>query len=153
MAKNKPAPADEVEEKSAEDYTTYLGKPATELQERFGEWIRDKTGYDPAQAKSKAAAFEEGVKFAVFLRIPFQKSPENQDHRAAKLSAPKPEKAPKAEPAEQAEATPAPKAKGKKGKIVAAAAEPVETSVVEEAVAAPTKRGPRKSTVGKVAPF
>lgn len=156
MAKStKPAPVETAEEeKGAEDYTTYLTKPATELQERFGEWIRDKTGYDPAQAKSKAAAFEEGVKFAVFLRIPFQKSAENQEHRAKRAAEPKPakaEKAPKPEPIEvESTSVPAPKKAGKKGKVVAAA-EPADTTVTEAAPA--TRKGPRKSTLSKVAPF
>lgn len=152
MAK-KTAPAETVEEtKEAEDFTSYASKPATPLQERFAEWVTDKTGYDPSSAKSKQAAFEEGIRLGVALRIPFQKSAENQAERAKRAAEPKPEKAAKApKAAPVVEETEAPKAKGKKGKAVAAA----EPAPATETAAAPAKpaRGPRKTAATKVAPF
>jgi hypothetical protein len=60
------------------DYTEYATKPATPLQERFAPWLLEKTGYNPATAKTKADAFADGVRLSVFLRIPFQASPENR---------------------------------------------------------------------------
>ena len=61
------------------DYTEYADKPATDLQERFVPWLLDKTGYNPATAKTKADAFAAGVRLSVYLRIPFQASPENKE--------------------------------------------------------------------------
>lgn len=61
------------------DYTEYADKPATDLQERFVPWLLDKTGYNPATAKTKADAFAAGVRLSVYLRIPFQASPENRE--------------------------------------------------------------------------
>lgn len=153
MAKNKVAkvePVVEVEESDEVDYTTYADKPATDLQERFAEWITDKTEYDPSAAKTKQAAFEDGVRLSVFLRIPFQKSPENQEARAEKAAEPKAAK--KAKEA-QAEETPVAAKKGKKGKLaVVPDVEPDEPEVTET-VAAPAKRGPRKASGSKAAPF
>lgn len=60
------------------DYSEYRDKPPTPLQERFDDWIIEKTGYNPATAKTKQQAFEDGVRLSVYLRIPFQASPENR---------------------------------------------------------------------------
>jgi hypothetical protein len=61
------------------DYSIYLDKEPTDLQERFVPWLIEKVGYDPNGAKTKAAAFAAGVRLAVSLRIPFQASPENRE--------------------------------------------------------------------------
>lgn len=61
------------------DYTEYRDKEATPLQQRFGPWLIEKTGYNPAVAKTKQDAFDAGVRLAVSLRIPFQASPENRE--------------------------------------------------------------------------
>lgn len=84
MAKaTKAAPA-VVEEPAEEgpEYAAYATKAPTALQARFVPWIMDKTGYDASTAKSKQEAFEAGVRMAVALRIPFQRSDENQAARA-----------------------------------------------------------------------
>ena len=66
------------------DYTTALGKAPTSLQGRFADFIMsEEVGYDPASAKSKEAAFREGVRLAVALRIPFQASTTNREATAA----------------------------------------------------------------------
>lgn len=66
------------------DYTEYRDKPPTDLQTRFSPWILEKTGYNPATAKTKQQAFEDGVRLSVYLRIPFQASPENKEATAEK---------------------------------------------------------------------
>jgi len=77
MPKKATTPAPVVEDAEV-DYTKYVGKAPTDLQERFAEWILDKTEYDPSSEKTKAAAFAEGVRLGVALRMPFQRSDENQ---------------------------------------------------------------------------
>jgi hypothetical protein len=96
------APASTVDPKLA----VYAEKEPTDLQVRFAQWIEAKTGYKPDLRT---------VALAVFLRIPFQASPENQavlNERKAKHEA----KAAK---------------KGKKGKDQAAPAgtEPTEAAL------------------------
>jgi hypothetical protein len=61
------------------EYGDYRDKAPTPLQERFVPWLVEKTGYNPAAAKTKQEAFEAGVRLAVSLRIPFQASPENRE--------------------------------------------------------------------------
>jgi hypothetical protein len=62
------------------DYSHYLDKAPTDLQERFAEWLQsDAVGFDPTAAKTKAVAFSEGVRLGVALRMKFQASPENQE--------------------------------------------------------------------------
>lgn len=59
------------------DYTKYLDKEPTDLQARFGEWLLDKVGIQFG-TKKETDAFMEGVRLATALRMPFQRSPENQ---------------------------------------------------------------------------
>jgi hypothetical protein len=60
------------------DYTKYLDKEPTDLQARFGDWILDKVGVEFG-TKKETDAFREGVRVATALRMPFQRSPENQE--------------------------------------------------------------------------
>lgn len=153
------------------DYKSYLDKAPTILQERFAGWLQgDEVGYNPAGAKTKQAAFEEGVRLAVALRMLFQASDfnraenarvkaENEAKReasaAAAANAPDPE--PVAAPA------PAKAAKAAKKAAPAKAARP-GTPESKETVApaapvtrAPARRAPaRKATAGAAptaAPF
>src|SRR6266436_3943409 len=90
------------------DYPSYVGKAPTDLQGRFAAWIPEVTGYDPTSAKTKEAAFNEGVRLGVALRMKFQASPENQELLEARRAA-----------IEEAKAAPKPKAKrGRKPKEV-----------------------------------
>jgi hypothetical protein len=69
------------------DYTGYASKAATPLQQDFAEWLlSDEVGYDPSAAKTKRDAFEEGVRLAVALRIPFQASDFNRERTADRRS-------------------------------------------------------------------
>lgn len=105
------------------DYTAYLGKEPTRLQATFADWIVEKTGKTFGNAKEEAA-WKDGVRLGVALRMKFQASDENQaelarakaerDAAAAleteEVPAPKAEKAPKGKKAttpEQAEIPPA----------------------------------------------
>lgn len=126
------------------DFTTYAGKPATDLQARFADWLIEKVGVSFSNKKEEAA-WREGVRLGVALRIPFQRSPENQTVREALASAPKPEKAPKAEKAEKV-AKPAKKVKA----APVADAEPVEDEPVAVAKAPKPKKAAR---TGAKAPF
>jgi len=130
------------------DLEVYLTKPATDLQDRFADWIMEVVGYDPSSAKTKEAAFREGVRIATATRMVFQASPENKAATKAKRqeraeaaeveadeapktkkvkAAPEPEpvkpaKGKKAKAAAVAEETPAKAKKGSKGKGRRAAA-------------------------------
>src|SRR5688572_11199144 len=126
------------------DYTVFADKPATPLQEDFAEWIPEVTGYDPAAAKSKQAAFDAGVRLAVSLRIPYQASDHNKT-RTAEMRA--------ANAKERAERAAKVKAKAK-----AAEAEVADAEETEEAAAPPkktvAKRTAAKKAAGvKTAPF
>lgn len=153
------------------DYKSYLDKAPTILQERFAGWLQgDEVGYNPAGAKTKQAAFEEGVRLAVALRMLFQASDfnraenarvkaENEAKReasaAAAANAPDPEPVPAA-PVKAAKAAKkaAPAKAARPGtpesKEAAAPAAPVATR-------APARRAPaRKATAGAAptaAPF
>jgi hypothetical protein len=61
-----------------EDYAPYATKAPTDLQRRLGDWIMEKTGVTFV-TKKEEAAYREGVRLAVALRMKFQASPENQD--------------------------------------------------------------------------
>jgi hypothetical protein len=123
------------------DFTKYADKAPTSLQQRFGAWLVEKVGLTFG-TKKEEAAFMEGVRLGTALRIPFQRSDENQTERAqaaaTRAEAPKPAK--KVAAAEE----PKPAKRGKK-----AQAEP------EAAAAAPAKAAkPRKATrAGVAAPF
>lgn len=106
-------------EKAEVDPSVYLTKPATDLQERFADWITEVVGYDPSSAKTKEAAFREGVRIATATRMVFQASPENREANAAARK--------KAAEVEEEEETPKAKPSKKIGKK--AKAKPV---VVEE---------------------
>jgi len=120
------------------DLEAYLTKPPTDLQDRFADWIMEQVGYDPSGAKTKEAAFREGVRIATAIRIVFQASPENKaatkakrqaaviesdEDEAPKTKAKKAKPEPSAKPTskgKKAKAAPdedeAPKTKAKKGK-------------------------------------
>lgn len=63
---------------AAPELAAYAEKDPTELQEMFADWLSTKTGYD-VDVKS--------VALATSLRGAYQKSPENQDHLAARREA------------------------------------------------------------------
>jgi hypothetical protein len=69
------------------DFEAVLAKGPTALQEHFLDWVLEKTGYDPAAAKTKAVAFAEGVRISAALRGAHQASPENQQRLAASRAA------------------------------------------------------------------
>lgn len=75
------AQTQESEETVERDLAAYAEKPATPSLEFYSEWLTEATGYDPAAAKSKAAAFERGVYLAVTLHRDFQTSPENVEFK------------------------------------------------------------------------
>lgn len=100
-----------------EDYTKYLEKDPTDLQERFGQWILEKTGYEPKDEDD----FLAGVQLATALRMKFQASPENQAVLEERRLA--------AAEAKEAKAAAGPKKRGRPAK---AKAEPEPEEVVEE---------------------
>lgn len=116
------------------DYTVYVDKDPTDLQTRMTDWVLDKTGYDPAKAKTKAQAFADGIKLGVALRMEFQASPENQELLA---------EARRRFAEEQAKPKPV---KAKKTKTKKPAPEPEEDDAEEEAGEAPKRsaRGGKK---------
>jgi hypothetical protein len=127
------------------DFKHYVEKPATATQEHFHDWVLDKTGYDPATAKTKAAAFEAGIRIGTSLRGLHQASPENQERLAEQRAASADAKAAKEAEAANAAAAPAKAAPAKATKATKAAAPvvpPVET-------APPVKRAPAKKTGGR----
>jgi hypothetical protein len=132
------------------DFAKIVAKPTSPLQEHFHDWVLEKTGYDPATAKTKAAAFAEGIRLGTALRGIHQASPENQERiaesRAAREAeavevAPKAAKATKA--AAPAKAAPAAAPAKKAAKKAAPAAAP-------EAVVPPRKRAPAKKAAAVV---
>jgi hypothetical protein len=146
------AAAEVVEDK---DYTTYKDKPATDLQERFGEWIVDKLDLTFG-SKKEQAAFLEGVRLATALRMEFQASPENQavlnarrasagDRELETARAQRPtKKAAAAAPTQPpAERRPAKKATARKATKAAAPVEAAEETVSEpQPSRPPAKRRP-----------
>jgi hypothetical protein len=125
------------------DLEVFLTKPATDLQDRFADWIMEQVGYDPSGAKTKEAAFREGVRIATATRMVFQASPENKEatkakrdeRRAAVADEDEAPKGKKGKPAPEPE--PVKPAKGKKGK---------SAPVVEDVPVAPKGK---KGTKGK----
>ena len=146
-----------------EDYTPYATKAATDLQARLAEWIIEKTGVTFA-TKKEEAAYREGVRLAVALRMKFQASPENQAAIAERaeaapekeLAAAKTPAAPskasgsrrtpprEAAPAKAAKATKAAPAKAAKATAAAAAPEPDDDEVVAEPVQTTGRRPARR---------
>lgn len=119
------------------DLTTYADKAPTDLQSRFAEWIPDQTGYNPNSAKTKAEAFNAGVRLATALRMIFQASPENQ----AALEEARTAAAQRASEKASAEEKPAPAKKAPAKKAAKAAAEE-----------APAKATPARKRAAKKAP-
>jgi hypothetical protein len=156
--------------KSEVDYPAYATKPATDLQERFAAWIPEVTEYDPAAAKTKLAAFNDGVRLATALRMHFQASPENQEVLAQrKAEAEEKKAAPKAAPAKRGR-KPKPKAEedieevdepdevdeeDEETEEEEEAPAPKRTTRARKAAAGATKAkgGRRKATAGADAPF
>jgi hypothetical protein len=138
------------------DLTTYAEKAPTDLQSRFAEWIPDQTGYNPNSAKTKAEAFNAGVRLATALRMVFQASPENQaaleQARAAAEQA-------KVDRENAAEEKPAKAAKAAKAAPAKAAPRKGAKAAAAEPAAAPAKstRRPAKkaaaATTDEEAPF
>jgi len=60
------------------DFEEYRTKGPTSLQRRFAVWIAENCEVEFG-TKKEEAAFREGVRLAVALRIPFQRSPENRE--------------------------------------------------------------------------
>lgn len=109
---------------SEKDYSGYAAKEPTDLHEHLSEWIQEKTGYDPASAKSKQAAFLKGIQLGALLRMDHQSSPENQERRRT-LSA------------RTAKAEAKPEEKPAKGAKAAKATAPAEKATTKR------QRGPR----------
>jgi hypothetical protein len=126
-----------------QDWTSYKDKAPTALQERFVGWITEETTYNPAAAKTKAEAFAAGVRLATALRMPFQRSPQNQEaleearaataeRKAARAAEPAPAKKTAAVPAASKKAAPAKKTTARKA--AKAVPEPEPDEVEEEVV-------------------
>lgn len=64
-------------------YDKYLTAPPTPLMQHLEQWIKDKTGFDPSDARTKADAFSMGLRLTVALRGYHQESEENQTRLAA----------------------------------------------------------------------
>lgn len=120
------------------DFSVYADKEPTSLQERFADWIIDKCELSFG-TKKEEAAFRNGVRVSVALRIPFQSSDENRQATAEEREARAAERAKakqdaankraereKAKGAEQSDAEEAPK------KVTRGRRAPV-AEVVEEA--------------------
>lgn len=138
MAKNA-APVAEAEA-PAEDLSVYLTKEPTTLQGEFADWIIAKTG-KTFKSKAEEAAWRDGVRISVALRMKFQASPENQAVRSRAVTADKV----KAAQAEKATAQAAKPAKAAKAAPAPVAAPVVETPAAPKAA----KRGGK----GNKAPF
>lgn len=141
------------------DYTPYKDKEATQLHKEFAAWVVEKTGYDPAAAKSKAQAYLDGIRLGATLRMSHQASPENQASiarrkeealaRQTERAAAKPE--PKPKKAVDGEATAEKPAPARRPNKAAKAAPPAEAPVT---AAAKPRRRPVKATAGAAeAPF
>lgn len=120
------------------DYTYQNGVAPTALQARFAAWLQsDAVGYDPSQAKSKKEAFEEGVRYAVALRIPYQASEHNK-------LATEEERAQRQQEKEEREAAKA-KAKAEREAAAAAKAAPVEQTAAPVKAAKAAKSAAKKT--------
>jgi hypothetical protein len=82
------------------DYASYAGKPPSDLQKRMADFVIAKCGIE-FSSKKEEAAFRDGLRLGVALRIQFQASPENQAARAEAAAKPKPAKEPKAKAAKK----------------------------------------------------
>lgn len=149
--------------------TSYATKAPTDLHVRYADWLVEKLGLE-FKNKAERAVFDRAVSVSTALRMPFQRSDENQEanatraaERATAAAAPKAAKAPKAtkaakvveEPAE-AEAPaekPAKAAKKAAKKAAPAAEEAVATEAPAEEAKPAAKRAPRKAGAKSKAPF
>lgn len=144
-------------------YDKYLTAKPTALMDHIEQWIKDMTGFDPSQARTKADAFAMGVRLTVALRNHHQESEENQTRlaenrqaanerdkaaiakREARLSmgvAPRGRLPKTVAEDKAAEPAPEPKRRGRPKKEAQPAPEPVA-----EETPAPKRRGrPRKVT-------
>jgi hypothetical protein len=113
----------------AKDYTAYVDKAPTALQEHITDWLQEVTEYDPTKARTKAEAFAMGVKLTVALRMEHQKSEANQERLAALRTDDAPAKA---------------KAKKKAAKKAEEAAEELEEAEEEAEEEAPAPKRARK---------
>lgn len=127
-------------------YEGYAAKEPTDLHEHLSDWIQEKTGYDPASAKSKQQAFLKGVQLGALLRMDHQASPENQERRRtlAERTAKAKEEAKAAKPAKAAAAP----AKGA-GKGTAKATE----ATAKTTGGAKRQRGPKPAQEAATAAF
>lgn len=145
------------------DYTYQNGVAPTPLQARFAAWLQsDAVGYDPATAKSKKEAFEEGVRYAVALRIPYQASEHNKlateeerdqraqqkaqrDEERAKAKAAREAAAAKATAAPEPTPAPVPAKATKAAKGAKAAPAPTPAAAPTPTRAAPRRAAPRRA--------
>lgn len=157
------------------DYTEYRDKPPTDLQTRFVPWLLEQTGYNPATAKTKADAFADGVRLSVYLRIPFQASPENkeatqtsrarraeeaaaraaerEEAKAAKAAEREEQAAARAAAKQEKEATKAAKAAAKAQPEPAVDPEPTPAPAAKAQPAKATGRGRGRAATARSAPF
>jgi hypothetical protein len=137
------------------DPTIYLDKAPSALQSRFAEWIQNEVGYNPAAAKTKLEAFQEGVRIATATRMVFQASPFNREANAlaaaerAEARALAEREAAEAETAapvkKAAPAKAAPAAKKAVAKKVAPKPAPEEETEEDEETPAPVKKAARRA--------
>lgn len=122
----------DTDETKTVDPTIYLDKGPTTLQARFATWIQEEVGYNPNAAKTKLAAFEEGVRIATATRMVFQASDYNRAETAKERAAREAAAEAAAAAAEEVPAKPAKASKASK--------------------AAPAKAAPAKAAPKKAAP-
>lgn len=135
------------------DLEVYLTKAATDLQERFADWLKDTVGYDPSKAKTKDEAFNEGVRLATALRMAFQRSDENQEVLNARREERETD-APEDKPAKKA-ASKAVTSDGKakvNSKMSKKAVAPVADEESEEPPAKTAKRTTKKAAAAPATP-
>lgn len=136
------------EETKEIDFTQYVEKPASALQEHLTEWIKEQTGVTFG-TKKEEAAFDLGVKLTVFLRMRHQASDENQERLRELAEA----REARASAAEEPDPEPKP-AKVAKAKAAKAAPKVVEAEAVVRPAKKAAKRAPKAATgASSEAPF
>lgn len=136
------------EETKEIDFTQYVEKPASALQEHLTEWIKEQTGVTFG-TKKEEAAFDLGVKLTVFLRMRHQASDENQERLRELAEA----REARASAAEEPDPEPKP-AKVAKAKAAKAAPKVVEAEAVVRPAKKAAKRAPKATTgASSEAPF
>lgn len=116
------------------DYTKYADKAPTDLQERFSDWLLEQVGLEFG-TKKEEIAFREGVRLATALRMPFQRSPENQEVLASRRAE-----------IEEERAKPAKKTTAAKKAAPKRAAKPVEVEETEEVAEVEEEAVPARPT-------